>query len=46
MDRFQVIGLPGTFLVDAEGVIRLARIGPVLPADTAFVRALEALVGT
>jgi thiol-disulfide isomerase/thioredoxin len=46
MDLFQVIGLPGTFLVDAEGVIRLVRIGPVLPADTAFVRALEALVGT
>lgn len=44
MDLFQVFGLPATFLVDADGVIRLFRIGPVVPADTAFVRALEALV--
>lgn len=44
MDVFQVIGLPATFLVDREGVIRLFRLGPVLPADTAFVRGLEALV--
>jgi hypothetical protein len=44
MDLFQVVGLPATFLVDTEGVIRLARIGPVSEADTAFVNALEALV--
>jgi thiol-disulfide isomerase/thioredoxin len=44
MDVFQVFGLPATFLVDANGVIRLFRIGPVVPADTTFVRGLEALV--
>lgn len=46
MDLFQVFGLPATFLVDGEGVIRLFRIGPVMPTDTAFVRGLEALVGS
>ncbi len=44
MDVFQVVGLPATFLVDRDGVIRLFRLGPVLPSDTSFVRGLEALV--
>lgn len=44
MDLFQVVGLPATFVVDHEGIIRLARIGPVQAADTAFVQALEAVV--
>ncbi len=45
MDRYQVIGLPATFLLDGDGVIRLARIGQVQESDSTFVLALDALVG-
>lgn len=46
MDDYQAVGLPVTFLVDSAGIIRLSRYGPISEADTAFVRALDALVGT
>lgn len=46
MDAFQVVGLPATFLIDSDGIIRLARYGEVTEADTAFHEALDALVGT
>jgi peroxiredoxin len=46
MDRYRVIGLPATFLLDADGVIRLLRLGPLQERDTAFTAALEALVGS
>lgn len=45
LDVFQVIGLPATFVVDREGVIRVARIGPVLESDADFIQALEAALG-
>ncbi len=42
MDAFQALGLPATYLVDREGTIRLARIGPVSEDDRDFLDALEA----
>lgn len=41
MDRFSVLGLPATFLVDREGVIRFVRMGPVSEDDPAFLEALS-----
>lgn len=41
MDRFSVLGLPATFLVDREGVIRFVRMGPVFEDDPAFLQALS-----
>lgn len=41
MNRYFVIGLPATYLVDAEGVIRFARLGPLSESDPEFWRALE-----
>ncbi len=42
MDAFQAIGLPATYLVDRDGVVRLARVGPVSEEDREFFDALEA----
>ncbi len=44
MDAFRVIGLPATYLVDADGRIAFARTGPVSEADTAFLATIERLV--
>lgn len=44
MDQLGVLGLPATFLVDPEGVVRHVRAGPVQEGDTAFVRQLEAIL--
>lgn len=44
MDLFRVVGLPATYLVDRDGVVTLARTGPVSEADTAFVAEIEALL--
>lgn len=41
MDRYQVLGLPATFLVDREGVIRWMRYGPVSETDADFLNALD-----
>jgi peroxiredoxin len=41
MDRYAVIGLPATFVLDREGIIRHAVIGPVAEGDRKFEGALE-----
>lgn len=41
MDRFSVLGLPATFLVDRDGVIRFVRMGPVFEDDPVFLEALS-----
>jgi hypothetical protein len=33
--------LPGTFLIDREGILRWMQYGPVREGDPAFLRALE-----
>ena len=45
MDTFHVIGLPATYLIDREGVIRFIRLGPVSEQDQQFWTALEEALG-
>lgn len=44
MDRYQVLGLPATFLLDGDGVVRWMRYGPLGETDDNFRMALEALL--
>lgn len=44
MELYQVPGLPATFLIDREGVLRWLRYGPILEGDTDFTGTLEALL--
>lgn len=41
MELYQVLGLPATFLIDREGVLRWMRYGPIPEGDPEFLRALE-----
>ncbi len=40
LDLYQVIGLPASFLIDREGVLRWYRYGPIEEGDAEFLRAL------
>ena len=44
MDLYNVLGLPATFVIDGEGVLRLFRLGPVLDTDTGFTDLIETLL--
>ncbi len=44
MDTYGIIGLPATFLLDREGVVRFARLGPVSESDPVFQEALEGIL--
>ena len=44
MDVYRVLGLPATFLVDREGVIRWMRFGPVSETDHDFLNALDSVL--
>ncbi len=41
MEIYQVLGLPATFLIDREGVLRWMRYGPIPEGDPGFLQALE-----
>jgi len=41
LELYQVIGLPATFLIDREGVLRWMRYGPIPEGDPEFLRALD-----
>lgn len=41
MELYQVLGLPATFLIDREGVLRWMRYGPIAEGDPEFLRALQ-----
>ena len=41
MELYQVLGLPATFLIDREGVLRWMRYGPISEGDPDFLRALR-----
>ena len=41
MELYQVLGLPATFLIDREGVLRWMRYGPIPEDDPNFLSALE-----
>jgi peroxiredoxin len=39
--QFLVVGVPATFLIDAAGVLRWRKTGPVQPGDTSLTNAIE-----
>lgn len=41
MDLYQILGLPATFLIDREGVLRWMRFGPIAENDPNFLGALD-----
>jgi peroxiredoxin len=43
--QFLVLGVPATFLIDREGVLRWRKTGPILPNDTSLTAAIERAVG-
>jgi cytochrome c biogenesis protein CcmG, thiol:disulfide interchange protein DsbE len=46
MDLFALPGLPATFLLDKEGVVRLVRYGMIFSDDDGVVSAIEELLGS
>ena len=38
---YQAIGVPSTYLIDREGVLRWRRMGPIRAGDAALTRAIE-----
>ncbi|MES2522545.1 MAG: TlpA disulfide reductase family protein [Gemmatimonadota bacterium] len=38
---FSVVGVPATYLIDRQGIMRWRTVGPVRPGDTTLVRAIE-----
>ena len=44
MELYQVLGLPATFLIDREGVLRWMRYGPIPEDDPDFLRALNDVI--
>lgn len=44
MDRYRVLGLPASFLVDRKGILRWMRFGPVSETDKEFLDALGSLL--
>jgi cytochrome c-type biogenesis protein len=40
LELYQILGLPGSFLIDREGVLRWMHYGPIREGDAAFLRAL------
>ncbi len=41
LELYQIIGLPGSFLIDREGILRWMQYGPIREGDSAFLQALE-----
>jgi cytochrome c biogenesis protein CcmG, thiol:disulfide interchange protein DsbE len=39
--QFLVVGVPTTFLIDREGILRWRKTGPIQPGDTALIGALQ-----
>jgi hypothetical protein len=40
------VGVPATFLIDREGVLRWRKTGPIQPGDATLARALEEALGS
>lgn len=45
ISTFRVIGVPNTFLIDREGVVRWKHIGPVLDDDPALLTSVREALG-
>ena len=46
MTRFLTVGVPATFLIDREGVLRWRKTGPIQPKDTSLIAAIERALGS
>ncbi len=44
LDLYRVVGLPASFLVDRDGILRWMRFGPVSDTDRDFLDALESVL--
>ena len=44
--QFLVVGVPATFLIDREGVLRWRKTGPIQPNDTTLAAAIERALGS
>ena len=44
MDLYQLMGLPASFLIDREGVLRWMHYGPILDTDSDFLQTLGNLL--
>lgn len=44
--QFHIVGVPATFLIDREGVLRWRKTGPIQPGDETLIRALEQALGS
>ena len=44
--RFLAVGVPATFLIDRDGVLRWRTIGPIAPRDTSLTSAIDRALGS
>ncbi|MEO7647118.1 MAG: TlpA disulfide reductase family protein [Gemmatimonadaceae bacterium] len=44
--QFHIVGVPATFLIDREGVLRWRKTGPIQPGDATLRKALERALGS
>lgn len=43
--RFRMVGVPATFLIDRQGILRWKHTGPIAPNDTSLANAIERALG-
>ena len=43
---FRTVGVPATFLIDKQGILRWRKIGPIAPNDTSLTNAIERALGS
>ena len=46
LTQFLTVGVPATFLIDREGVLRWRKTGPIQPNDTSLTAAIERALGS
>jgi cytochrome c biogenesis protein CcmG, thiol:disulfide interchange protein DsbE len=44
--QFLAVGVPATFLIDRQGVLRWRKTGPIAPNDTSLASAIEKALGS
>lgn len=44
--QFLAIGVPATYLIDRDGILRWRKIGPIAPRDTSLASAIERALGS
>ena len=44
--QFLAVGVPATFLIDKEGILRWRKTGPIAPGDTSLTSAIERALGS